>query len=89
MSTQRSHLPSFELGRHLYAVGGFIRGGSVRQSTVASSVERYDTEASTWSPMATERYGTSSVVVGEADGGVEVDLFESLTSKFKALHARR
>ena len=40
-------------------------------------------------PMATERYGTSIVVVGEADGGVEVDLFESLASKFKALHARR
>ena len=83
MPTGRVFPPSFVLGRHLYAVGGML-SGEARGYTIVNSVERYDTETDSWSPVAdmnTTRVFASSIVLGEADDGGEVDLFESLIAK--------
>ena len=82
MSIGRCSFTAFVLGGHLYAVGG--------NSPAVNSVERYDAETDSWSPvaaMSTARVLASAAVVGEADGGGDVDLFESLIAR--ALRARR
>ena len=84
MSTTRSSLTAFVLDGHIYAAGGD------GEFTALCSVERYDAEADSWSPvaaMSTARFYAFAAVVGEAGGGGDVDLFESLISK--ATRARR
>ena len=68
------------IGGHIYAAGG---GASAE-----GSVERYDAEADSWSPVAAmtiSRIYASAAVVGAVGG--DVDLFESAIAK--ATRARR
>ena len=70
MSTGRRYLTAFVLGEHIYAAGG--------NYPAVSSVERYDAETDSWSPVAamnTARMWASAAVVGESDAGGDVDLF--------------
>ena len=60
---------------------------AVGDGTVLSSVERYDAEVDSWSPvttMITSRTSASVAVIGEVIGGGDVGMFESLISK--AIH---
>ena len=72
----RYYPTSFALGGHVYAAGGNLRA--------VSSVERYDAETDSWSHVAAmkaPRVFASVAVVGEAGGGRDMDLFESLISR--------
>ena len=79
MLTGRHCAASYELGGHLYAVGGSSDDGG------SNTVELYNTETRRWSRVADmngERRNFGGAVVGAADGmGGQADLFESLITR--------
>ena len=75
----------FRVVRKHHAAGGKNHGGG-EDFTVLRSVERYDAEAGSRSPVAnmtTRRCDASSAMLGEAGsgGGMHMDLFEALIDK--------
>ena len=75
MSTRRYALASFATGGHIYAAGNC---GAYAEG----SVERYNADTDSWSPvaaMATARTFAPAAVVGAVGG--DMDLFESAIAK--------